>query len=188
MFFNTKLKSIAPKSVFITIFTGEKDLKANMNMGNTLRKYTLDEIYISVLTGKRVSNEEGWTKIQPVGQCACPSGSCILDAVVEALHGSRLRGKSQLARLLGVSANDLNGAVHLLTELRLVDFIEQYRLMQAKEYLGCTGLATEEIARRCGFESTAAFYRMFRLLAGMSAGDYRREHRPDNYQELYTWK
>lgn len=157
-------------------------------MGNTLRKYTLDEVYISILTGKRVSNEEGWTKMEPVGQGVCPSGSCILDAVVEALHGSRLRGKSQLARQLGVSANDLNGAIHLLTGLRLVDFIEQYRLMQAKEYLRCTGLAPKEIARRCGFESTAAFYRMFRSLTGMSAGGYRREHRPANYQDLYTWE
>ena len=60
-------------------------------MEKRLRKYTLDEVYISILTGRRVSNEEGWTKIQPVGQSVQPSGSCILDAVVEALHGSRLR-------------------------------------------------------------------------------------------------
>lgn len=157
-------------------------------MEKRLRKYTLDEVYISILTGRRVSNEEGWTKIQPVGQSVQPSGSCILDAVVEALHGSRLRGKSQLAELLGVSANDLNGAIHLLTGLRLVDFVEQYRLMQAKEYLRCTGIRPEEIARRCGFESAAAFYRMFRLLTGLSVGDYRREHRPANYRDLYTWE
>ena len=139
-------------------------------MEKRLRKYTLDEVYISILTGRRVSNEEGWTKIQPVGQSVQPSGSCILDAVVEALHVSRLRGKSQLAELLGVSADDLNG------------------LMQAKEYLRCTGLRPEEIARRCGFESAAGFYRMFRLLTGLSVGDYRREHRPANYRDLYTWE
>lgn len=157
-------------------------------MGKTLRQYTLDEVYISVLTGKRVSNEEGWTKMQPAEPCASPSGSCILDAVVEALHNSRLRGKAQLAERMGISADDLNGAIRLLTGLRLVDFIEQYRLMQAKEYLRCTDLAPEIIARRCGFESIAAFYRMFRTLTGMCAGDYRREHRPPDYRDLYAWE
>jgi len=29
---------------------------------------------------------------------------------------------------------------------------------------------------------------MFRLLTGLSVGDYRREHRPANYRDLYTWE
>lgn len=157
-------------------------------MGKTIRKYTLDEVYISILTGKQVTNEEGWTKMQEVGQSLPPSGSCILDGLVEALHGSRLRGKSQLAKQLGVSANDLDGAVHLLTGLRLTEFIAQYRLAEAKEYLRCTDLSPETIAQRCGFEASAPFYQKFKSQTGMSVGDYRREYRPANFRLIYKWE
>ena len=122
----------------------------------------LKEIYISVLKEKRVTNEDGWTRKVPVGY--------------------------ELAEKMGVSTTELSGAIHILTGLRLPEFIIHYRSIQAQEYLACTDLPPKEIARRCGFTHYNSFHKMFKRLTGMCVLPFRKKYRPANYRELYGWE
>ncbi len=47
----------------------------------SIPKIALEDVYISVLTEKRVTNAEGWTRKEPVSHDLRPSGSVIVDAV-----------------------------------------------------------------------------------------------------------
>lgn len=114
----------------------------------------------------------------------------IVDAVVLLLHHNRFRDPKTAVERLAVNGRELSTALHLLTGFTLRSFIEHYRLMEAQEYLACTGLATKEIARRCGYTGRTeekTFHKMFKLLTGMCVLSYRRQHRPRNFQDLYSW-
>jgi len=156
----------------------------------SIPKIALEDVYISVLTEKRVTNVEGWTRKEPVSHDLRPSGSVIVDAVVLLLHHNRFRDPKTAVERLAVNGRELSTALHLLTGFTLRSFIEHYRLMEAQEYLACTGLATKEIARRCGYTGRTeekTFHKMFKLLTGMCVLSYRRQHRPRNFQDLYSW-
>ncbi len=49
--------------------------------------------------------------------------------------------------------------------------------MRAQQLLETTDLTVEQIAQRCGFESTVAFRRRFRELVHLAPTDYRRAFR-----------
>lgn len=156
----------------------------------SIPKIALEDVYISVLAEKRVTNAEGWTRKEPVSHDLRPSGSVIVDAVVLLLHHNRFRDPKTAVERLAVNGRELSTALHLLTGFTLRSFIEHYRLMEAQEYLACTGLATKEIARRCGYTGRTeekTFHKMFKLLTGMCVLSYRRQHRPRNFQDLYSW-
>lgn len=156
----------------------------------SIPKIALEDVYISVLTEKRVTNAEGWTRKEPVSHDLRPSGSVIVDAVVLLLHHNRFRDPKTAVERLAVNGRELSTALHLLTGFTLRSFIEHYRLMEAQEYLACTGLATKEIAHRCGYTGRTeekTFHKMFKLLTGMCVLSYRRQHRPRNFQDLYSW-
>lgn len=156
----------------------------------SIPKIALEDVYISVLTEKRVTNAEGWTRKEPVSHDLRPSGSVIVDAVVLLLHHNRFRDPKTAVERLAVNGRELSTALHLLTGFTLRSFIEHYRLMEAQEYLACTGLATKEIARRCGYTGRTeekTFHKMFKLLTGMCVLSYRHQHRPRNFQDLYSW-
>lgn len=156
----------------------------------SIPKIALEDVYISVLAEKRVMNAEGWTRKEPVSHDLRPSGSVIVDAVVLLLHHNRFRDPKTAVERLAVNGRELSTALHLLTGFTLRSFIEHYRLMEAQEYLACTGLATKEIARRCGYTGRTeekTFHKMFKLLTGMCVLSYRRQHRPRNFQDLYSW-
>ena len=156
----------------------------------SIPKIALEDVYISVLTEKRVTNAEGWTRKEPVSHDLRPSGSVIVDAVVLLLHHNRFRDPKTAVERLAVNGRELSTALHLLTGFTLRSFIEHYRLMEAQEYLACTGLATKEIASRCGYTGRTeekTFHKMFKLLTGMCVLSYRRQHRPRNFQDLYSW-
>ena len=94
----------------------------------------------------------------------------------------------ELAEKMGVSTTELSGAIHILTGLRLPEFIIHYRSIQAQEYLACTDLPPKEIARRCGFTHYNSFHKMFKRLTGMCVLPFRKKYRPANYRELYGWE
>lgn len=55
-------------------------------MAITIPQISIDEVYISVLKAKLVTNEEGWSKMMPVNHDVRPSGSMIMDALVRLLN------------------------------------------------------------------------------------------------------
>lgn len=154
-----------------------------------IRQFTVEELYVTVLKAEFVKNEEeGWFKMEQLSHEIRPSGSVILDAVVTELKDSYIRDSSVLADRLGVDFVKLSNAVSLLTGLTLNEFIIQYRILEAKEYLSKTSLSLPEIAKRCGYDSVSAFGFYFRKQVGIPPSGFRRKYRPTNYSMFYRWE
>ena len=57
-------------------------------------------------------------------------------------------------------------------------YIQALRVEEAKQVLETTNVAVDAIGRQVGYEDAASFRRLFRRLAGMAPGDYRKKLRP----------
>lgn len=156
-------------------------------MGKYLKQITAQDVYVTRLKEKTVTNEEGWHKKVPVESQMPQTGSILFDAIGRILFETNLRQPEALAEILEVDAGDLRAAIHLLSGLTTQEFIMAYRILQAQELLECTDLPVDEIARQCGYLATTSFYRDFSKQAGTSPATYRLQHRPWNYKELYTY-
>ena len=117
-----------------------------------------------------------------------PTGDRILDEVVNCLRKTRIIAAADLAILMDVKKSYLYGAMHILTGMALGDFINRWRLIQARELLrkGAEGEAIdgfgqnatktdrcrhcvtgtdrvkqlEKTARRCGWRSYRVMLRV----------------------------
>lgn len=107
-----------------------------------------------------------------------PTGDRILDEVVNCLRKTQIIAAADLAILMDVKKSYLYGTMHILTGLPLGDFINRWRLLQARELLrqGAEGEAKqgfgqsatgtnrvkrlEKTARRCGWRSYRVLLRV----------------------------
>lgn len=60
-------------------------------------------------------------------------------------------------------------------------YIQALRIEEAKQMLETTDEPVDVIARQVGYEDGASFRRLFRRLAGMNPGDYRRKLQPPSF-------
>ena len=123
------------------------------DMEEILRKITIDEVYISPLKRRRVRREDGSEIMEEVPHAIRPSGSMIMDAVVQILFFRRVFQINQIARILGVDPVKLAGAMQILTGMPMQDFLNIFRLYLVQEYLACTDLSLSQIAACCDFSS-----------------------------------
>lgn len=56
-----------------------------------------------------------------------------------------------------------------------LEYVQALRIEEAKQILETSGAAVEEVGREVGYDDVASFRRLFRRLAGMSPGEYRRK-------------
>lgn len=147
-----------------------------------------EDVYVSILKARLVQNSDGWTKMEPVKHEIRPSGSIVIDILVKILMNSYIRRPTNISDLMEVDRFELSMSIHLLTGLTLREFIEEYRLLQAKEYLACTSLSLREIAYRCGFSSQTLFGQHFQFAVNMTPSSYRDCKRPFDYQSRYKWE
>ncbi len=107
-----------------------------------------------------------------------PTGDRILDEVVNCLQKTQIIAAADLAILMDVKKSYLYGTIHILTGLPLGDFINRWRLLQARELLrqGAEGEAKpgfgqnatgtnrvkrlDKAARRCGWRSYRVLLRV----------------------------
>ena len=107
-----------------------------------------------------------------------PTGDRILDEVVNCLCKTQIIAAADLAILMDVKKPHLYGAMHILTGLSLGDFINRWRLLQARELLqqgaeseakqgfGQSATGTnrvkrlDKVARRCGWRSYRVLLRV----------------------------
>lgn len=153
-----------------------------------LKHITPQDLYTSVLTARRVTNEEGWTRMEPVGKRFEPTGSRVMDIIGYALMQDPTADSSRLAAILETDAATLNAVMRLLTGMPARDFIREYRMLRACEYLACTGLDVQTVARRCGSSSHGNFTRLFTERMKQTPQEYRRTHRPADFRERYGWE
>ena len=107
-----------------------------------------------------------------------PTGDRILDEVVNCLRKTQIIVAADLAILMDVKKSYLYGTMHILTGLPLGDFINRWRLLQARELLqqgaeseakqgfGQSATGTNRVkrldkaARRCGWRSYRVLLRV----------------------------
>ena len=107
-----------------------------------------------------------------------PTGDRILDEVVNCLRKTQIIAAADLAILMDLKKSYLYGTMHILTGLPLGDFINRWRLLQARELLqqgaeseakqgfGQSATGTNRVkrldkaARRCGWRSYRVLLRV----------------------------
>jgi len=84
---------------------------------------------------------------------------------------------TQLANKMGISSNYLSQTINEQLKVNFFDFINSYRIQDAKERLENPLRKNENIltvAMDCGFNSKSAFYNAFRKQLGMTPSQYRK--------------
>lgn len=157
------------------------------DMEEILRKITIDEVYISPLKRRRVRREDGSEIMEEVPHAIRPSGSMIMDAVVQILFFGRVFQINHIARILGVDPVKLAGAMQILTGMPMQDFLNIFRLYLVQEYLACTDLSLSQIAACCDFSSQSSLSHVFTKEIGCSPAAYRRSHRHRDFRFWYEW-
>ncbi len=83
---------------------------------------------------------------------------------------------SDYARMLGISPNHLNKVVKCATGKSASAWIDEARILKAKNLLVSTTLPLSEIAARCGIMDQSYFARKFRQHEGISPSEYRQQN------------
>lgn len=152
-----------------------------------VEKVTVEQIYSSVLKARRVRNEAGWERMEPVVVAENPTASPVMNAIARAMRERLFTSERELANYLEADLRHLNGALQLLTGMGIRDFLMAYRARRGAELLACTGLEIGEVARACGYSLPNNFARVFAKQYKMSPSDYRWRYRPANYRDLYLY-
>lgn len=153
-----------------------------------IRKIQVEDLYVSPLAKRRVTNAEGWSRMEEVEKKVPPTGSLVMDAVAQILAEEPGLTTEELAKALGTNNAVLNHLFQFLTGKLTRDFLTEYRLKRACELLACTNLRLEEIARRSGFPSQSDLAKLFKERKQCTPREYRHLYRPKNYALLYEWE
>ena len=137
-----------------------------------LKKISVDDVYVSILTRTRVTSPEGWTRMEPVAKQKINTGSIIIDAVGQALAEDCRVTSTELARAMHTDTETLGAVFMLLTGMNLREFIKRYQCKRACEWLKCTDIETEEVARRSGLPEAlfAPLYKILAITLGVRVG------------------
>ena len=152
-----------------------------------LKKIGVDDIYVSVLKARRVTDEEGRTFTRAYEKEPRPTGSLVMDIVAKALAEDSRVTLHDIAAAMGEDPRLLHAAFILVTGAMPRDFFNAYRLRQAREWLERTDLPIKEIARRSGFTSHGIMTRFFATAMKCTPKEYRRLRRPKEFRLLYEW-
>ena len=153
-----------------------------------LKQISINDVYRPVVTRQRVTNADGWTRMELVERQIAPTGSLLVDAVAQALDtGEYFTGK-ELARAMQTNTTVLNGVFQLYTDMDLHQFMQQFRLKRACDWLAHTDLDVYEVATRSGFATQPSFTRQFLKQLKCSPTDYRKRNRPADFRERYEWE
>lgn len=83
--------------------------------------------------------------------------------------------RQKLARLVGSSEHHLSQAINLETGENFFDYVNGFRVEEAKRLLAATGESVIDIAFASGFNSKATFNKAFKNLTGLTPTEYRRQ-------------
>lgn len=85
----------------------------------------------------------------------------------------------EVAQAVGVSTHELSRLVNTHLQLSFPDFLNQYRVEEAKKLLRQESVYTiEAIGNQAGFKSKSAFYKAFKKHTGSTPAKYKAETRP----------
>jgi AraC-like DNA-binding protein len=83
--------------------------------------------------------------------------------------------RDDILAFMPTNRTTLSEAVKAVTGITLMEYIQTIRLNEAKLMLdNCTDLTIELIAEKCGFQTPATFYRLFRKYYHITPAEYRK--------------
>jgi AraC-like DNA-binding protein/DNA-binding response OmpR family regulator len=86
---------------------------------------------------------------------------------------SRPLSRWEVAEAIGASEDYLSRVFHQEMNISPWEYLNRYRILQARELLRCTGDNIKTVAHRVGFTDPAYFSRVFRKVVGTSPSVYR---------------
>lgn len=88
-------------------------------------------------------------------------------------HPEREIHLSDLAREACVSTSHFSRVFRQFTTMHVTDYVNAKRVIKAKERLAYSDDNVNDIAEKCGYETPAHFYRVFKSVTGETPGQYR---------------
>jgi transcriptional regulator GlxA family with amidase domain len=95
-----------------------------------------------------------------------------------ARHYDRAEIVAELVRRSGLPKRTFDRRFRAATGYSPLAYIQALRVEEAKQLLETSAVPVDAVGREVGYEDAASFRRLFRRLAGMTPGDYRRKFRP----------
>ena len=83
---------------------------------------------------------------------------------------------STTAEFVGIHPAYLSKLFKENAHLSFVDYLNEYRISEAKLLLEDENLAVKDIAERVGFQSMATFFRVFKKICNASPGEFRKQN------------
>lgn len=81
---------------------------------------------------------------------------------------------ADISRVLNLSPNYLSKLFRSETGIRIVEYINQYRIEAAKKLLRETNLKVYEVGEKTGFQETSYFCKVFKEITGITVSEYRK--------------
>ena len=138
-----------------------------------IKRFTLDEWYITPFTARRVFDEDGIMTWVPLERNLHPTGQRQLDFIAL----SMAEGNADfdwMASRLGCLSSDLYGLMSALTGVDGRQFRLDWMFRLADDMLRYTKMTVNEVARHSGFRSSSFLCQKFRECRHTTPDDYRR--------------
>ncbi len=142
----------------------------------------LDSMHTTVFTKGILDEGETLALLDLAGEKSNPLShptSALVKQVVAYLHQNYTQPvtRKDIAAAVGVSENYLSQIFHQEMTISPWDYLNRFRIQQARELLSLSNETITQIATQVGFNDSAYFSRVFRKHTGQSPLDYRRQPR-----------
>lgn len=109
-----------------------------------------------------------------------PQTGALVKRAVAYLHQNYTRplARWEAAEAIGVSENYLSRMFNRELGLSPWDYLNRFRVSQAKELFRCTQGSVKSVAEQVGFKDSKYFSRVFRKLTGLSPSEFREQSKP----------
>ncbi|TYP76854.1 AraC family transcriptional regulator [Paenibacillus methanolicus] len=96
-----------------------------------------------------------------------------IDRIIQQNYADRELSLNKIAELLDLSPAYLGRIFKQITNKSLPDYVNEFRIVRAKELLASTPHSIEEISQRTGYNQSTYFYKVFKKYAGITPAEYR---------------
>lgn len=131
-----------------------------------------EDVFITVFD-RAPTEEELWQGIPPDFRGNRPSGNNFIDLFAHIIRKYGRKDIRAYARLMGLSPDNLSGAIRALGGMGAAEWRNRYLLLEAKELLEKTPLEFGEISKQLGFSQLSVFSTFFSSMTKKSPFEWR---------------
>jgi two-component system response regulator YesN len=96
-----------------------------------------------------------------------------IDAIIQQGYSDPELSLFKIAETIDMSPAYLGRIFKKATMKSVPDYLNEYRMEKAKEFLGATSLPIEEISQKTGYNNSTYFYKVFKKYNGITPNEYR---------------